>query len=107
MKTHLEDAAHWFAVSRRGVMTLEERAAFEVWMDIPANVSAIDEMRCTWDALEMVRPKVSCTSAQNVERRRPARAMMLAVACVASLSIGVLSYGEDTHFWTTLDWSNR
>lgn len=105
--SHIHDAARWFAASRRGVMTLEERAAFELWMKTPANAAAIDELRRTWDTLEKLRPKVSQTSAPKAKPRRPARAIMLAVACVASLGIGVLSYDNDAQFWTTLDWSNR
>jgi len=107
MNTQHDEAAQWFAASRRGVMSLEERAALEAWMSIPANRRAFGDMTSTWDALEAARPKVSRTCIQKETRRRPARAMMLAVACFASLGIGVASYGNDAQFWTTLDWSNR
>ena len=38
--------------------------------------------------------------------RGPNTAMLFA-ACVASLSICILSYGADSPFWTTLDWATR
>jgi len=102
-----DEAARWFAVSRRGVMSLEERSAWQAWMRIPANRRAFSEMKSTWDALETAGTKVSRAYAHEKTRRRPARAMMLAVACIASLGIGIASYDNDAQFWTSLDWSNR
>jgi hypothetical protein len=32
---------------------------------------------------------------------------LLAAMCAVSLGIGVLSYSDDTGFWTTLNWTDR
>lgn len=107
MTTRREEAANWFAAMRRGVMTLEERAALRAWMDVRANADVMAELETVWEALETAGPIAPGNLPRSRRRSRPARAMMLAVACVASLGIGVMSYGGDPQFWTALDWSNR
>jgi len=107
MTTRNEEAARWFAALRRGVMSLEERAAYNGWIAEPKHAAKLRELESTWALLEMAGPRLTGSAAPRPRRPRPARAMMLAVACVASLGIGVMSYGGDTQFWTTLDWSNR
>jgi transmembrane sensor len=107
MTTRNEETANWFAAARRGVMTVDERAAFEAWKSAGANAKAMAEMEAVWEALEAVAPAIANRAPARAARPRPARAMMLAVACVASLGIGVMSYGGDPQFWTSLDWSNR
>lgn len=107
MTTRNEETANWFATLRRGVMTLDERAAFETWKSFRANAETMAEMEAVWEALDALAPAVADRAPTRAARPRPARAMMLAVACVASLGIGVMSYGGDPQFWTSLDWSSR
>ena len=107
MPTRSEEAADWFAALRRGVMTLEERDEFARWSKQCANAAAMRELEATWAMLESARPALCGSAPLRSQRHKPARAMMLAVACVASLGIGIMSYGGNDQFWTTLDWSNR
>jgi transmembrane sensor len=107
MTTRREQAARWFAAVRRGVMTVDDRSAFDAWRSERKNADALSEMEATWALLESLAPAATRNVAASVRRSHPARAMMFAVACVASLGIGVMSYGGDSQFWTTLDWSNR
>ena len=43
-----EHAAHWFAARRRGMMTIEERAAFAEWLKWPAHATAMAELDAVW-----------------------------------------------------------
>ena len=47
----LRDAARWFAVRRRGVMTVEERALYAVWVSDADNVSAMARLEQAWQTL--------------------------------------------------------
>lgn len=104
-----EEAALWFARRRRGVMTLEERAAFEAWRGEPANAAAIAEFESVWESLqaaqEAFRPEMAPAPSQR--RSGIARTALLAAACAASLGLGVLSYNGHHDFWTNLDWVER
>ena len=42
-----DEAAHWFAVLRRGVMTLQERSQYETWIANRANRAALADMPLT------------------------------------------------------------
>lgn len=106
-----EEAARWFAASRRGVMTLEERAAYAAWRSKPANAAAFAEFERVWDALELVRDRYSdddaAAGSSASPRVRFARPALVAAMCAVSLVIGVLSYSGDSQFWTVLDWTAR
>lgn len=104
-----EEAALWFAKRRRGVMTLEERAAFESWRREPANAVAMAEFERVWVALRIAQGHIGPVTApaQPARRVRIARPALLAVMCAASIAIGVVSYSGNRDFWTNLDWVER
>jgi transmembrane sensor len=104
-----EKAALWFARRRRGVMSLEERAAFESWRRDPANAAAMAEQERVWQALHIAQGHIApaSTSAHPVSRARVARPALLAVMCAASIAIGVISFSGNHDFWTNLDWVER
>jgi len=103
------EAARWFAVIRRGVMTLEERARYESWRRAPANESAMAELEQAWEALQVAQSHLGPrpAQAQSRWRARIARPALLAVMCAASIVIGVISYSGNHNFWTSLDWVDR
>ena len=105
-----QQAARWFAISRRGVMSLEERAAYAAWQNDPRNLRAIAEFQHIWEELEFV-GELICSDGDAVSRvatrTKFARPALLAATCAVSLVIGVLSYSGDSAFWTALDWTAR
>src|SRR6478672_10539233 len=101
-----EAAALWFAKRRRGVMTLEERAALDTWRSDPANAAALAQLQRDWELLEDAEIHVARTPAP-VARHRIARSALLAVMCAVFIGIGVISYSGNHEFWTTLDWIER
>lgn len=105
----LQEAARWFAVRRRGVMTVDERALFEAWIRDPNNVSAMARLDHTWQTLGVAEHRMTGRRRAPVSAPRSslARPALLAAMCVVSLGIGVLSYADDTGFWTTLNWTDR
>ncbi|MEY4878836.1 MAG: hypothetical protein RJB62_304 [Pseudomonadota bacterium] len=101
-----EEASRWFAALRRGVMSLEERSQFDAWKQGARNATALVEMERTWAMLGALSTS-SASILQTAQHRQHSRKAMLFAACVASLSICILSYGADSPFWTTLDWATR
>ena len=104
----LQEAARWFAVRRRGVMTVEERALYEAWVRDANNLSAMARLEQAWAMVGAVEHRVREAGPSSAPpRSRLARPALLAAMCVVSLGIGVLSYADDTGFWTTLNWTDR
>ena len=101
-----EAAALWFAKCRRGVMAVEERAAFEAWRRDAANAAALGELERVWDLLENGQAHIAPAPAP-MARQRIARSALLAVMCAVSIGIGAISYSGNHEFWTTLDWVER
>lgn len=97
-----EEAARWFAILHRGMMTLEERAIYERWLAEEPHRRALAEMQQAWDMLEVPRRSLPSASA----RTQPARRIMIACMYFVSLGILALSYAH-TSFWTSLDWVTR
>jgi ferric-dicitrate binding protein FerR (iron transport regulator) len=93
-----DEAAHWFAVLRRGVMTLQERSQYETWIANRANRAALAQMEDLWLQLEDVRP------ARTPALQRP---VLIATVCAASIGMAVLAFTSNSAFWTGLDWANR
>jgi transmembrane sensor len=93
-----EEAARWFAVLRRGLMTLEERSAYEQWRRRRENRDALAAMGELWQSLE---------GAVLPSRPRIALKLAFAAICVLTLGTGIMSSAEDASFWTGLDWTNR
>lgn len=105
----LQEAARWFAVRRRGVMTVEERALYQAWTSDANNVSAMARLEQAWTMLGAAEHRMEGARREPplAPRSRLARPALLAAMCVVSLGIGVLSYADDTGFWTTLNWTDR
>jgi ferric-dicitrate binding protein FerR (iron transport regulator) len=105
----LEEAGRWFAVRRRGVMTVEERDRYESWVRDAANASAMARLQRAWSTLGVAEHRLLEAAQQPAPpaRSRLARSALLAAMCVVSLGIGVLSYSDETGFWTTLNWTDR
>lgn len=103
------EAARWFAVLHRKVMTLNERAAYERWLADTGNKAAMAEMDGVWAILQGAVPEEG--AGENVASSRTAsgvaRKVMVGVVSAVSLSIVVLSFAGHSGFWTSLDWLNR
>jgi ferric-dicitrate binding protein FerR (iron transport regulator) len=103
------EAARWFAVLHRKVMTLDERATYERWLADAANKAAMAEMDRVWAILQSAAPEEGADG--NAASRRTAfavtRNVMVGVVSAISLSIVVLSFAGHSGFWTSLDWLNR
>jgi transmembrane sensor len=80
----LEEAARWFAVIRRNVMTVEERRDFELWLEDPANRAAMARIQRGWDVAGALAPAESpgLAAAPRWSRRK-----LLGIAA-ASLALG-------------------
>jgi transmembrane sensor len=107
--TNEDEAALWFAIRRRGVMSLEERAAFDSWQREPANAAAMTELEHAWAMLQLAQGHIGPkpAPAHPVSTPRVAASALLAVVCAASIAIGVISYSGNHDFWTSLDWVDR
>ncbi|HEX4508137.1 MAG TPA: hypothetical protein VH722_20590 [Alphaproteobacteria bacterium] len=101
-----EEAARWFAASRRGVMLQEERAEFENWKRDPLNAARLAELQAIWEMLEPqpVMPEV----AEPVVRQASAahRRQLAAMVAFVSVTATILSR-LDGGWWNTLDWWSR
>lgn len=104
-----EEAALWFAKRRRGVMTLEERAALQAWQKEPVNAAAMAELEMTWEVLQVAQGHIGPEPAETHAMRGPriARSALLAVMCAVTIGVGVISYSGNHDFWTSLDWIDR
>jgi transmembrane sensor len=105
-----EEAARWFAALRRGVMSLEERAAYDSWRRDRLNRAAFAELEQSWESLDALREHLIDTGTDAAASKTPprfGRPALVAAMCALSLVIGVLSYSAHSSFWTTLDWTDR
>ena len=110
MSARLEEAGRWFAASRRGVMSLEERARYAGWRADANNAAAMAEFENVWDALESARdcfPPSETRAVRLGSRTRFSRPALVAALCAVSLVIGTITYSGHSAFWTTLDWTDR
>ncbi len=104
----LAEAARWFASLHRGVMTVEARTEYEAWCSQPVNAAAMEQVERAWVLAGLVsgnaqyRLPVSATAG-----RRAVRTAVLALMCVVSLGVGIVSYSGHSAFWTRLDWVER
>jgi ferric-dicitrate binding protein FerR (iron transport regulator) len=104
-----ENAAEWFARQRRGVMTLEECEELQTWRREPANAAAMAELERLWGLLQIAQDRFGPESLAPppVLAAKFARSALLALLCVLSLGLGVISYTGNNDFWTKLDWVER
>jgi ferric-dicitrate binding protein FerR (iron transport regulator) len=104
----LNDAAHWFAARRRGLMSLEERRDFNAWMAEGDNAGVLAEMEHVWACLDGAEAEFAHAKVPPPRRAQlRANRALVAAMCVVSLGIGILSYSGDAQFWTSLDWTDR
>jgi ferric-dicitrate binding protein FerR (iron transport regulator) len=94
-----EDAARWFAALRRGVMSIRERAEYEIWLSKRENRDAIITMDRLWSLLEGV------TKAAPLSRR--ACIMLVTAIIFSAIAVAGISSANPHPFWTTLDWTDR
>ena len=97
--TRKDEAAHWFAVLRRGVMTLEERDAYREWLRRRENRQELAAMDALWLALDGA-------AMPTPSRPRIVLKVTFAAICVLSLGLGIVSSAAGESFWTGLDWTN-
>lgn len=103
-----EEAARWFAVLHRGVMTLEERATYERWVADETHRLAMADMHRVWALVEAGRGPIQLVSASGRDaiHSPAARRIMLGAMCAISVGLVVLSCAQ-APFWTALDWVTR
>lgn len=106
-----DEAARWFAVLHRGLMTPDERADYEAWHGDAANAAAIDALHQIWRELEPAstpdsvrQGDISDPVGRDAYLSRPAR--VAGMLSAASLMFGLI-YRLDGSWWTALDWWSR
>lgn len=103
-----QEAAAWFARRRRAVMTIDEKTAYEIWRASRENAAALDEVERAWALAELAVGDFVHPGETFPATRRPlARTAVLALMCVVSLGVGIVSYAGHNPFWTSLDWVQR
>ena len=108
-----DEAARWFAASRRGVMLHDERRAYETWRQDPANAAAMEELQDIWTELEGVRSHNSdigeVAGASPISRRITVAQSAFVATMFAAMLIGVgaLPTSDRSDAWTALDWWSR
>ena len=104
-----DEAARWFAARRRGVMALDEREAYAVWLRDAANAAAMAEFERLWKLVSIAEPYLSATPGGHraVRGNSAVRSALVAAMCAVSIGIAALSYSGSPAFWTTLDWTDR
>jgi ferric-dicitrate binding protein FerR (iron transport regulator) len=102
MANDSEEAARWFAASRRGVMLHEERQDYENWLSEPGNATSLAEFQAVWQALG-VAAGVAAPEYQAPAAHRRQFAAMVAFASATA----VMLTRVDAGWWNTLDWWSR
>ena len=104
-----EQAARWFAARRRGVMSVDERERYEALLRDPANASLMATLERAWSSLEIAKDRFPLEQPMPARPHwsKLARGALVAGMCVLTLGIGVLSYSDDSGFWTRLNWTDR
>jgi ferric-dicitrate binding protein FerR (iron transport regulator) len=101
-----EEAARWFAASRRGAMLHDERADYEQWRSEPENAARLAELQAIWQGLEP-RPVVADIAESPVRHGQVAHCRQVAaMVAFVSLTATVLTR-IDGGWWNTLDWWSR
>lgn len=102
-----EEAARWFAVLDRGVMTLAEREAYESWRSVPANAASLARFQALWERIGTARPDIAARSEAPVPAApRMGLPRVAAVFIAASVTLPAFLLTNGT-WWTTLDWWSR
>jgi transmembrane sensor len=104
MNSHSEEAARWFAASRRGVMLHDERQAYDAWRAVPANAARLAALQAIWDEVGSAE---AAEMPAAVQERATGHARQLAmVVGFTVLMAGVLPR-LGNGWWNTLDWWSR
>ena len=103
-----EEAARWFAASRRGVMLHDERADYEQWLRDPGNAARLAELQAIWVALDGNAVAAPTHEAEVVASfsHTTHRAQIAAMAAFVSVTAGVFTR-IDGVWWNSLDWWSR
>jgi ferric-dicitrate binding protein FerR (iron transport regulator) len=104
MNSHSEEAARWFAASRRGVMLHDERQAYDAWRAVPENATRLAALQAIWDEIGPVGSGDMPVAAQE-QPTGHARQLAMVVGFMV-LMAGILPR-LDNGWWNTLDWWSR
>lgn len=102
MANDSEDAARWFAASRRGMMLHDERAEYERWQRDPENAARLSELQAIWQELGSADPLALPAYHVPAAHRRQLAAMMGFVSLTAVVITHI-----DNVWWNALDWWSR
>lgn len=83
-----QEAARWFAVQRRGPMSLDERQAFDAWRADPLHQTALNRMHEVWGEVAAIGGVIPRARQRATQRHRRA-----AIAAILVLGLGGLSAG--------------
>lgn len=83
-----QEAARWFAVQRRGPMSLDERQAFDAWRAHPLHQAALNRMHEVWGELSAVGKLGAAPRRRDVRARRTAVAAVLVLGLAIGLAAG-------------------
>ncbi|MDB5396864.1 MAG: FecR family protein [Rhodospirillales bacterium] len=102
MANDSEEAARWFAASRRGVMLHDERADYGRWRCDPANAARLSELQGVWQELG------SADGLNVPEYRAPAAHRRQLASTVAFMSLTAVVLTRIDNVWlNSLDWWSR
>jgi ferric-dicitrate binding protein FerR (iron transport regulator) len=101
-----EEAARWFAASRRGVMLHDERADYERWRGEPENAARLAELQAIWQGLEAWPVAADIDEPMVRDSRLSHRRQVAVMVAFVSLTATVLTR-IDGGWWNTLDWWSR
>jgi ferric-dicitrate binding protein FerR (iron transport regulator) len=104
------EAARWFAASRRGAMLHEERAAYDIWKSDPENAARLEKLQAIWRDLEpqpdIPMPAESTRTEPIAHGAAAHRRQLAAMIAFVSLTATILTR-LDGGWWNTLDWWSR
>ena len=102
-----EEAARWFAILHRGVMTLEERDAYERWVTGETHRLAMADMHRVWALVEADRPIPRVPALARGAIHSPS-ACRIMIGAMCAISVGLMALScVHVAFWTSLDWVTR
>jgi ferric-dicitrate binding protein FerR (iron transport regulator) len=100
-----EEAARWFAIRRRGLMTLDERSAYRAWLRDPRNRRALSRLDEIWASLDGAHCAVDRPARGRSVRVRAALLASCLVVCIGGA--GALPRLGAPVSLTELDWWSR
>jgi transmembrane sensor len=101
-----EEAARWFAASRRGAMLHEERAKYDAWHSDPRNADRLAVFEAVWrdltPAAALAESSPPPVRDVPVSHGRQFAAMVAFVSVTATILTRL-----DGGWWNALDWWSR